>query len=158
MPKINFPSALPDRPEYQERVALAMGHNPVSNDFLGIVGWAESGQFVLATGSYTRGYQDALSSRPESSLTWDILILGMLSDGTLVFPPSYRQGFRHGMQRINEIRLSVLAEGERRLFAADEAKAQQLEDLTGKLDEVMTRVQELEKQNEEFRARSDDVD
>ena len=88
---------------------------PVSQKYMfGLVGQTTNGRTVPFPSSYEKGYFDALlppSNRPVYIL--NLIIIGQLSNGSWVFPPSYDAGVQGGLQAL---KFAVLAEGERRLF------------------------------------------
>ena len=135
---------LTQRREYLERVSSIRVHNPVPSDFLGMAGYSDNGQLVLIPGSFREGYRDALTPPSQRRyLTVNLFIIGWLSDGTMVFPPSYWRGFNYGVRQANEVKFAVLAEGERRLFEDNQELGWKLERTETQLKEE---IREMQKQ------------
>ena len=118
-----------DTPEYQRQIVRLSAQEPVATDFWA-VGQDHTGSWFIHPNSLRAGYQDAL--RPWSqrrSLAWDFGIIGGLTDGTLVFPPTYRAGLTRGGSLANELRFSILADRSR-------AQEAQIDQLKSQVDEL----------------------
>lgn len=110
-----------------------------SRQLLGLVGQTQDGSTVFLPGSYEKGYADSLlppGLRPY--YTWNLLVIGQLSDGTFVFPPSYESGRNHGR---NDLRFAILAEGEKRL-------ARDNQDLRNNLDQLRDEISRLKSERQ----------
>lgn len=121
--------------DYRNAIVRLREVSPVaSKQWLGLVGQTQDGSTIFLPGSYEKGYADSLlppGLRPY--YTWNLLVIGQLSDGTFVFPPSYESGLNHGT---NDLKFAILAEGEKRL-------ARDNQDLRLRLDQLMDEIARL---------------
>jgi hypothetical protein len=134
-------SLAPTHPEdYRNAIAKLSEVSPIaSKQYLGLVGQTQDGNMVFIPGSYEKGYADSLlppGLRPY--YTWNLLVVGQLSDGTFVFPPSYESGLNHGR---NDLRFAILAEGEKRL-------ARENQDLWNSLDQLRDEIARLKNERQ----------
>jgi len=129
----------PNTDEFERALARVRATSPVaSKHILGLVGQTPDGRAVFIPGSYEKGYQDSLlppTQRPHY-LT-NLGIIGQLSNGIWVFPPSYNDGLSQGM---NDLKFAILAEGQRRLIQQiRELESTQLR-LANELEQTRTRL------------------
>lgn len=139
--------SLVERQDYLARIEQLRRQNVVpSKGFLDLYGTTETGEFVLAPNSFAKGYQHSfLPAYQRPYLAFDFLgIFGQLSDRTWVFIPSYRRGLAHGNERQTNVKLIVLAEGERQLFQEVNVHRQSLSELRRQLEEAQSKIKELE--------------
>ena len=110
--------------------------NPIASEqFLGLTGTTRDGRFVFVPSSYRMGYQNAtLPAAQRPNYTLNLGIIGQLSDGHWVFPPTYDAGLRDGS---NDLRFAVLAEGEKRLFDENQGLHQEIEELRSKIQDLL---------------------
>ena len=115
-------------------------------EYLGVAGWSEAGDFVLFPNSYRQGYSDALTldDSERRRLVSDWLVVGALSDGTIVYPPSYRRGVEYGIQRGNELKFSILAENGLRQANENRGLVERQEQTERTLGQALERIRELE--------------
>lgn len=115
----------------ERAIAVLRQNVPITNEYLfGIIGQTRNGRTVLFPDSFNKGYYDSLlppSRRPYYVL--DLVIIGELSDGTWVFPPSYNDGLQTS---INDLKFAILAEGQKRLYRKLEEMEALLKDLQEK--------------------------
>ncbi len=104
----------PDTEDYERALARLRQTSPItSRQLAGLVGQTQNGNAIFIPGSYERGYSDSL--RPISQRPYYVVnfgIIGQLSDGRWVFPPSYDSGLNQGS---TDLKFAILAEGQRRL-------------------------------------------
>ena len=108
---IELPVPVEEMPEYQKRLARLRSQSPLRSDH-GLVGWRQDGRFTLFPRSHAAGYENSL--RPLSqrvSLNWDFLgLIGVLTDGRVVYLPSFNSGQQLGDQLRNELRFQILGD------------------------------------------------
>jgi hypothetical protein len=131
-------SITPTTPEdYNNAISKLRATLPVANkEWLGLIGRTSNGETIFLPGSYEKGYTDSLlpsSQRPDYA--WNLLFIGQLSDGSIVFPPSYDNGRSHGM---NDLRFALLAEGEIRLAR----ETHQIKDDLARANATLAKLQE----------------
>jgi hypothetical protein len=133
-----------DDDAYRQVVTYLRESSPVIQEsLLGLVGQTSSGKIIFIPGSYRKGYLDSLrpsGERPQ--YTVNLGIVGQLSDGTWVFPPSYDGGLVDGS---NSLRFAVLAEGEKRLFEQNRTLQSQQDELRRQLDDARRKIDQLER-------------
>lgn len=129
--------------DYRNAIARLREASPITNkQWLGLVGETMEGDTIFIPGSYEKGYSDSLlppTQRPH--YTWNLLIIGQLSDGTLVFPPSYDSGRSRG---INDLKFAVLAEGERRLARKNQELEASNTQIKATLEQANTKLEQLQ--------------
>jgi hypothetical protein len=113
----------PNSEDYERALARLRETPPVvSRHVLGLFGQTTNGSAVFIPDSYQRGYRDSLippGQRPH--YVTNLGVIGQLSNGKWVFPPSYDHGLNQGS---NDLKFAILAEGQRRLM-------QQIRELEG---------------------------
>lgn len=121
-----------DSSDYDNALASLQTFNPIASEqFWGLTGTTHGGRLVWVPASYRMGYRNAAmqsNRRPQYSL--NLGIVGQLTDGRWVFPLSYDEGLRDGL---NDLRFAVLAEGERRLFNENRRLQREIELLRAKI-------------------------
>ena len=129
--------------DYNNALAKLRQKSPiVHKQFLDLLGQTSEGNTVFLPGSYEKGYRNSLfptEQRPYYVL--NLGIIGQLSDGTWVFPPSYDNGLNRGS---NDLRFSVLAEGELRLMH----RSQELEAALARMQEEVNRLKKEKTDND----------
>jgi hypothetical protein len=108
-------SISPANPEdYSKALAKLRQTDPIaSKQLFDLIGQTSEGNVVFLPGSYEKGYRDSLLPRQQRPFyVVNLGIIGQLSDGTWVFPPSYDSGMNRGS---NDLRFAILAEGQMRL-------------------------------------------
>jgi hypothetical protein len=133
-----------DDDAYRQVIAYLRESSPIVEERLGgLVGQTSNRKVIFVPGSYRKGYFDSLlpsGERPQ--YTFNLGIVGQLSDGTWVFPPSYDSGLAEGS---DNLRFAVLAEGEKRLFERNRTLQSQQDELRRQLDEAKRKIGELER-------------
>lgn len=144
-----------DDDAYRQVITYLRESSPiVQESLLGLVGQTSNGKVIFIPGSYRKGYLDSLLPSGERPLyTFNLGIVGQLSDGTWVFPPSYDSGLADGS---NNLRFAVLAEGEKRLFERNRTLQSQQDELRRQLDEAKRKIDELERHLSETKGNSSD--
>jgi hypothetical protein len=101
--------------DYENALAKIRNTKPViRKQMLGLIGNGCDGSLIFIPGSYEKGYSDSLRRPGERpSYILNLGLIGKLSDGTWVFPPSYDAGLANGT---NDLKFAILAEGEKRLM------------------------------------------
>jgi len=129
-------------PDYRNAVAKMHNIDPIitseSNFFMGRT---KDGQIIYFPDSYRIGYRNFLNSEKPAWIQLDFIVVGQLSDGNWVFLPSYRDGINDAK---NELKFSILAESQRRIFE-DNSIANE------KLEELKRESEELYKENENIK-------
>lgn len=137
---MSAPSIVDD--DYHRALAFLRSNSPITEEiFFRLVGRTINGGFVFLPQSYRKGYRDSLlpdGERPHYIL--NLVIIGQLTDGTLVFPPSYDEGLKAGL---NDLRFAILAEGEKRLFQETHKLSRDNKELQKKLLETQEMAKEL---------------
>jgi hypothetical protein len=142
-------SISPVNPEdYNRAITNLRRVSPIANkQLLGLVGETREGNLVLIPGSYERGYSNALlppNQRPHYTL--NLGIIGQLSDGTLVFPPSYNSGLSHGL---NDLRFTIMVEVQKRQANRNQETATALEATQAKLRELQEEVDRMKREKQQ---------
>ena len=142
-----------DDDAYRQVITYLRESSPlVQESLLGLVGQTSNGKVIFIPDSYRKGYLDSLLPGGERPLyTFNLGIVGQLSDGTWVFPPSYDSGLADGS---NNLRFAVLAEGEKRLFERNRTLQSQQDELRMQLDEAKRKIDELERHASETKGNS----
>ena len=99
-----------ETPEYQKQLAHLRSRSPLRSDY-SIVGWRHDGELVFFPGSYRAGFENSL--RPlalRATMEWSLGLVGQLTDGRWVYPPSFADGQQRGDHLRNELRFEILAE------------------------------------------------
>lgn len=138
-----------ERQEYLTRIQHLKSQNVITqNGLLGLVGYTDTGEIVIAPNSYSRGYQDSFlppTQRPH--LVTSILgLFGKLSNQAWVFIPSYNKGLRYGETQQQGLKFVVLAEGERRLFYEVQSQKTELKDAQNKIKELEERISKMSRE------------
>ncbi len=138
-----------ERNDFIQKLTTLRHQNVVpSRGYLDVYGFTDTGDFVLAPNSYSRGYQDSfLPPDQRPSLGLNLLgIFGQLSDGTWIFIPSYNSGLTRGAERQNNLKFAILAEGERRLFRELQTQRQSQSELEIQLRQAQEKIASLQDQ------------
>jgi len=141
-----------EKQEYMVKIQNLLGQNVISSKgILDIFGYTEEGDFVWAPDSFSMGYKAGLLPRTERpSFTINILdIFGQLSDNSWVFVPSYKKGITYGVERQDELKFSILAAGEKRIFQELQTQQKVNTDIGKQLKDAQERIQELERRSRE---------
>jgi hypothetical protein len=150
-------------PDYTNAVAKLYDIDPIakgSNFFIGRK--KDDGQLIYFPESYRIDYKNFLNgNRVWVQIDSLFLLVGLLSDGNSVFLPSYRDGINDAK---NELKFSILAEGQRRIFEDNKRANDELEKQHRELEELYEEnkniKEELDKQRtttEEYRKEKDEM-
>jgi len=130
-------------PDYRNAVAKMHNIDPIisseSNFFMGrtkdgqIIYFPKDGQIIYFPDSYRIGYRNFLNSENSAWIQLDFIVVGQLSDGNWVFLPSYRDGINDAK---NELKFSILAESQRRIFEDNNIANEKLEKLKRESEEL----------------------
>lgn len=122
-------------------ISLRSNEPIVTEQFYGLVGQTMNGRLVFVPSSYRKGYSDALLPvRDRPYYTLNLIVIGQLSDGSWVFPPSYDNGIREGL---TDLKFSILAQGEKRLFNENQKLIHQHDELRKELERAQSQIKEL---------------
>jgi hypothetical protein len=129
---------------------------PTSGAF---IGHRYDGRTIWLPGSYLAGYRSFLAGNSLTIVSdfFGLGLAGQLSDGTIAYLPSFRDGIRDAQ---NDLRNALLVEAQRRTFIeienikrqADDAKRKDEEEkreMQQKITELSDKVAKLEKKSEE---------
>jgi hypothetical protein len=97
--------------ENQARAALK-AIDPILPSYSFFIGRTKDGRIIYFPQSYSIGFKNFLDENPWS-LRLDLFTIGQLSNGMWVFLPSYVEGYNDAK---NELKLALLAAGQRRLL------------------------------------------
>jgi len=150
-------------PDYTNAVAKLYDIEPIAKGFNFFIGRKkDDGQIIYFPESYRIGYKNYLKGNQVWVQFDFFLLVGLLSDGSWVFLPSYRDGINDAK---NELKFAILAEGQRRIFEdnkranyeLDKQRNKELEEL---YEENKNIKEELDKQRvttEEYRKEKDEM-
>jgi hypothetical protein len=141
--------------DYQNALRKLQQTLPISSKhLLGLVGKKPSGSLVLVPGSFERGYFDSFISplqRPHYAL--NLGVVGQLSNGAWVFPPSYDAGLKEGT---NNLKAAILAEGIARLMRERERIELAYRQIAAQLEELRARDNAITSELENLRRQTQD--
>ena len=108
--------------ENQARAALK-AIDPILPSYSFFIGRTKDGRIIYFPQSYSIGFKNFLDENPWS-LRLDLFTIGQLSNGMWVFLPSYVEGYNDAK---NELKLALLAAGQRRLLDENQIINNELE-------------------------------
>jgi hypothetical protein len=121
----------------QETIVNSLRHiDPVTYLFHSnpLIGKTKEGSLCYFPESYRKGYHDFLDGQ-KLLIELELFAIGQSSDGIWVFLPSYFQGVDAAR---NELKFSLLAEGQRRLFSETSKTGQAVLKQSQLLENVLT--------------------